>query len=69
MLVKNGDKLKRNGEEYRVICADNKCFVVGKRFYNIEENRMVTDYTRLKAFSNDESIHTLFEFGFIFYKK
>lgn len=51
--------------EYGVICADEECFVIGRRFYNIEQKCYTTDYTYLEAYSNDKAINTLSDLNFI----
>ncbi|MFR8974966.1 MAG: hypothetical protein ACLVG9_03140 [Eubacteriales bacterium] len=65
MIAKSRDILKRDGMEYGVICADEECFVIGRRFYNIEQKCYTTDYTYLEAYSNDEEINTLSDLNFI----
>ena len=64
MLVKKGDFLVRNEQEYKVVCADDEVFIIGKVTYYPEESRISTSYENLEAYSNDESVNTLQDLKF-----
>lgn len=64
MLVKKGDVLVRNGICYEVVICDEQIFVVGEMRYLKKENCISTNFERLQAYSNDESINTLTQLNF-----
>ena len=59
MLVKKNDRLVRDGQRYSVICADDEFFIIGRM------EGTITKFTKLEAYSNDETINTLEELKFI----
>jgi hypothetical protein len=64
MLVKKGDIIVRDGIPYEVIVCDEEFFVVGPMQYIAQERCMRTDFERLEAYSNDETVNTLAELNF-----
>lgn len=58
MMVKKGDLLARKNKFYRVVAADDEVFIIArvKAFF--------TDYTKLEAYANIESVMSLEDLGF-----
>lgn len=67
-MVKTGDVLVRADGDcaipYEVIIADDKLFVVGAVKSN-EDGSLHTDFSAPEIYSNDPSVMTLDEIGFI----
>lgn len=64
MLVNKGEILTRDGLTYEVICCDEQYFIVGQRDYHPEKKCFSTDFTKLEAYSNDETVNTLAQLNF-----
>lgn len=69
MLVSKEDCLAReNGDNtltpYEVVCADENVFVIAPVSIN-DDDSCTTDYEQLEAYSNDKSINSLENLGFI----
>lgn len=70
-MVKTGDVLVRPDGDfaipYEVIIADDKLFVVGAIKAN-EDGSLHTDFSKPEIYSNDPSVMTLDDLGFIWQK-
>ena len=64
MVVKKGEIIVRDGIPYEVIVCDEQIFVIGPMHYDAEEGCITTDFEKLEAYSNDETVNTLAELNF-----
>lgn len=64
MLVKKGEVIVRDGIPYEVIVCDDQYFVVGEMRYLKDEGCIRTDFEKLEAYSNDETVNALEQLNF-----
>ncbi len=62
MIVQKDDFLERDGMLYKCVVCDDEIFVLGT--VQDVEGHLITHYTHLEAYSNDETINTLADLNF-----
>ena len=70
MLVFNDDCISRPDKDgtlqpVEIVCADENVFVIGPVSYDENTKRCMTSYDHLEAYSNDKTINTLENLGFV----